>query len=334
VSKRSIRSLAVIAGAALALGSMAPAMASRIDSNDNPSTQDIPAACVPQIFPVDAHLVDDNLLVLTVNDDGDPTTDSPTLTVLNPPAAMIGDAVNVATYVTFELAKPVGCLAGVVLACLPNVQNLFPVDVHIAPGDPSLIVVTLSDDTPPAGLAPQLRALNSAPPSLISADPTFVPFLLASLGVPATCPLPIRSLPVECLFAGTDIFPLDVHLVDEALAEVTLSDDDVSPDPTLSLLDSNPPSLINGLDDVLFHLLGTGPVGCIADQIGGSSLAPLSVLSPVTDIAGSVLDPVTNVVGLTSGLAGAGLIGNGSLTAILSPAGITAVLKAQLAVIL
>lgn len=155
MSKRSLRTMAVVAGAALALGTMAPAMADR-NNGDDVSSQAVigclDSDILPGLFPINANVSPANifsnfpgLLDLGLNSTSNDPDDggehigllgSPLYGALGTAGYLLGGVINTGTCVTTQVVTCVAQALG----------RVFPLNINVNPGHP---VQTLHPDGVP-----------------------------------------------------------------------------------------------------------------------------------------------------------------------------------------
>ena len=338
MSKRSIRLVAGIAGAAMALGTMAPAMADRLGGDDNSNgggNHGLPVdlRCLGNLDlnPVDvsADLLFERPYLLNVgigNDGHGGSTNVGLPHTILPPYVLDND----------NLGDAVGCLLGGVRECIGDL-DLNPVDVSadLLGERPSLLNIGLGNFDGHGG-STNIGLPHSILPPYIIDNHNIGDFLSTLAGCLGT--LVRVGNPTECL-GGLDLNPIDVSediLGDERpyLVNVGIGNDLHGDGSTnVGLPDSIlPPYVLD--NDNLGDL-----VGCLLGHNGGDDEL-LSAVSGMTGLGGSPLAVLgggasaTSVVSLAGGLVGTTL--NGSLTSILSAGGasVTSSLFASVAAVL
>ena len=277
MSKRSIRLVAGIAGAAMALGSMAPAMAARIGGDDVDVTtqQVVNLECLeglaPDLFPLNANVspadIFDNfpgLIDLGLSATSNDPDDGQHLGLLGTP---LYGALGTAGYLLDGVIDAGQCVTEQVVECLGGaLAAIFPINVNVNPEHP----VQTGSIFSPGGAIGGLLDVGLNDTDNVDNFGTDGPHL----GVFGNGPLGIYGIPNTLLYVGGIVG----NVVD-------------------CIVDGDEEELLGAVTGMTGGLGGLGGLGAL----GGS---PLGLLSPVTSTVFGLTSSVTSTLGL-------GILGGG-----------------------
>jgi hypothetical protein len=336
VSKRSIRLVAGIAGAAMALGSMAPAVAVRLggDDVDGSIHQVVDLDCLeglaPDLFPLNANVspleIFDNfpgLLDVGLGATSNNPLDGQHLGLLGTP---LYGALGTAAYLLDGVIDAGQCVTTDVVECVGGaLADVFPINVNVNPGHPVQTGSILSPDGAVGGLLDVgINDTNNV--DMLGTDGPH-------LGVFGEGPLGIYGIPNTLVYAGLVIDDLADCLglpvanvlgllacadVDGLLGRVFPVNVNVNPGDPVRLFDNNGGLLdvaLNDIDNVdsadsgHLGIFGIGPLGIYGIE---DTLDHL-----LGDTVGCVLDggEDAELLGAVTGMSGLG----GSPLSLVSP---------------